>query len=34
LEAQEVPAIGTNCTLNSAYMVDLLKIMRIDSHKM
>jgi 5-methyltetrahydrofolate--homocysteine methyltransferase len=28
LEAQEVPAIGTNCTLNSADMVDLLKIMR------
>ncbi|GAJ10500.1 unnamed protein product, partial [marine sediment metagenome] len=28
LEAQDVPAIGTNCTLNSADMVDLLKIMR------
>ncbi|NIM57573.1 MAG: hypothetical protein GTO16_01330 [Candidatus Aminicenantes bacterium] len=28
LEAQKVPAIGTNCTLNSADMVDLLKIMR------
>ena len=28
LESQEVPAIGTNCTLNSADMVDLLKIMR------
>ncbi len=28
LEAQEVPAIGTNCTLNSADMVDLVKIMR------
>ncbi len=28
LEAQEVPAIGTNCTLNSADMVDLMKIMR------
>jgi len=28
LEAQEVPATGTNCTLNSADMVDLLKIMR------
>ncbi len=28
LEAQEVPAIGANCTLNSADMVDLLKIMR------
>lgn len=28
LEAQGVPAIGTNCTLNSADMVDLLKIMR------
>jgi 5-methyltetrahydrofolate--homocysteine methyltransferase len=27
-EAQEVPAIGTNCTLNSADMVDLIKIMR------
>jgi 5-methyltetrahydrofolate--homocysteine methyltransferase len=28
LESQKVPAIGTNCTLNSADMVDLLKIMR------
>ena len=28
LEAQKVPAIGTNCTLNSADMVDLMKIMR------
>lgn len=28
LETQKVPAIGTNCTLNSADMVDLLKIMR------
>jgi 5-methyltetrahydrofolate--homocysteine methyltransferase len=28
LEAQKVPAIGTNCTLNSADMVDLLEIMR------
>ncbi len=28
LEAQQVLAIGTNCTLNSADMVDLLKIMR------
>jgi len=28
LEAHKVPAIGTNCTLNSADMVDLLKIMR------
>ncbi len=28
LESQKVPAIGANCTLNSADMVDLLKIMR------
>jgi len=28
LEDQGVPVIGTNCTLNSADMVDLIKIMR------
>lgn len=28
LEGQEVPAIGTNCTLNSAEMVDLIKLFR------
>jgi 5-methyltetrahydrofolate--homocysteine methyltransferase len=28
LASQKVPAIGTNCTLNSAEMVDLIKIMR------
>lgn len=28
LEAQNVPAIGTNCTLDSSDMVDLVKIMR------
>jgi len=28
LEKNEVPVIGTNCTLNSAEMVDLIKILR------
>lgn len=28
LEAQDVPAVGTNCTLDSSDMVDLIKIMR------
>ncbi len=28
LEKEQVPAVGTNCTLNSAEMVDLVKIMR------
>lgn len=28
LEKQEVPAIGTNCTLNSEEMVDLIKLIR------
>jgi len=28
LETEQVPAVGTNCTLNSAEMVDLVKIMR------
>jgi 5-methyltetrahydrofolate--homocysteine methyltransferase len=28
LEENEVQVIGTNCTLNSAEMVDLIKIMR------
>lgn len=28
LEAQNVPAVGANCTLSSAEMVDLIKIMR------
>ncbi len=28
LEKEKVPVIGTNCTLNSAEMVDLVKIMR------
>lgn len=28
LEAKDVPAVGTNCTLNSKDMVDLIKIMR------
>ena len=28
LEAEAIPVLGTNCTLNSAEMVDLIKIMR------